>query len=25
MFRQPGRLVTVRPGGLIRDGSEESR
>lgn len=22
MFRQPGRLVTVRPGGLTRNGSE---
>jgi len=25
MFRQPGRLVTVRPGGLVRDGSERGR
>jgi hypothetical protein len=24
MFRQPGRLVTVRPGGLTRNGSESS-
>ena len=25
MFRQPGRLVTVRPGGLVRDGAERGR
>jgi hypothetical protein len=25
MFRQPGRLVTVRAGGLVRDGSERGR
>jgi hypothetical protein len=24
MFRQPGRLVTVRPGGLTRNGTAES-
>jgi hypothetical protein len=25
MFRQPGRLVTVRPGGLSRSGPESNR
>jgi hypothetical protein len=24
MFRQPSRLVTVRPGGLVRESSEGS-